>query len=377
MSDYTIGNGTIKNIANAIRAQEGSSGTISVADFASRVAALTPRGPVTGDISNVNTKYYGVNASTISALGNALKEQDGLTGPVSGFAQRILDLVRGTRILGDVVVPYLPNSWFYTYTQVSTKRDSTVSFPIGNSYTMQDIKDALANVGIYYKNIDDYEVGTCRMDYMPYSLTRVSERAGSTSSLLLLSSGHGSHPSTAGVGLSSDFERIRIYGGSRDSDSSTLTYTGNSDSAYPTRYFLSISFPVLYKTGTLSKVKFKTSLLHSTVSYNDLIANLYDNNQQILPMLMWNCTDAHGAYSSPLSLDFTTTDRIVYNKTNNQGVFAIPFEEKIGPPIYEWETEHTIYVSPIDVPQQSIVRTGTDIITQNYYRLSYLCVEEE
>lgn len=92
MSNYTIGNGTIKNIANAIRAQEKSSGTISVADFASRVAALKPTTKKEGDIDNVNTKYYGINASTISALGNAIKAQDGLTGPVSGFAQRILDL---------------------------------------------------------------------------------------------------------------------------------------------------------------------------------------------------------------------------------------------------------------------------------------------
>ena len=91
-NSYTIGNGTILNIANAIRAQEGSSGTISVADFANRIAAIVPDTRKTGDISNPNTEYYGIDAATILAIGNALKGQDRITGPVSGFAQRILNL---------------------------------------------------------------------------------------------------------------------------------------------------------------------------------------------------------------------------------------------------------------------------------------------
>lgn len=91
-NNYTIGNGTLLNIANAIRAQEGSSGEISVSDFADRIAALIPDTRKTGDISNPNTEYYGVDAATILAIGNALKDQDHLSGPVSGFAQRILNL---------------------------------------------------------------------------------------------------------------------------------------------------------------------------------------------------------------------------------------------------------------------------------------------
>jgi hypothetical protein len=92
MNNYTIGNGTIKNIANAIRAQQGGSEDIQVSDFASRIAAIVPDTRKTGDISNPNTEYYGIDSATVLAIGNALKEQDKLTGPVSGFAQRILNL---------------------------------------------------------------------------------------------------------------------------------------------------------------------------------------------------------------------------------------------------------------------------------------------
>lgn len=92
MSDYTIGDGTLINIANAIRAQEGSVNYIPVSNFASRISALEPDEAVTGDISNQNNEFYGVTANTISAIGNAIKSKDNLTGPVSGFAQRILNL---------------------------------------------------------------------------------------------------------------------------------------------------------------------------------------------------------------------------------------------------------------------------------------------
>lgn len=95
-SDYTIGNGTITNIANAIRAQEGSVGTIQVSDFANRISAIVPTTQKTGDISNINTEYYGISANTISAIGNAIKYQDGESGPVSGFARRILALIGET-----------------------------------------------------------------------------------------------------------------------------------------------------------------------------------------------------------------------------------------------------------------------------------------
>lgn len=92
MSDYTIGNGTLLNIANAIRAQQGGNEDIQVSDFASRITDIVPDTRKTGDISNPNTKYYGIDSATILAIGNALKEQDKLTGAVSGFAQRILNL---------------------------------------------------------------------------------------------------------------------------------------------------------------------------------------------------------------------------------------------------------------------------------------------
>lgn len=94
MSDYTIGNGTLLNIANAIRAQEGSSSPIQVSDFANRIANFHLSTSKTGDISNQNTEFYGITANSISSIGNAIKAWDELTGPVSGFAQRILNLNR-------------------------------------------------------------------------------------------------------------------------------------------------------------------------------------------------------------------------------------------------------------------------------------------
>lgn len=120
MSDYTIGNGTLLNIANALRAQEGSSGTIPVADIATRIAALEPEDKKTGSIDNPNTSYYGISSSTISAIGNALKGQDDLTGPVSGFAQRILNLCRHW---------VRPSGW-PDYTKVDRSNDDAVYFTI-------------------------------------------------------------------------------------------------------------------------------------------------------------------------------------------------------------------------------------------------------
>lgn len=96
MSDYTIKEKTLNSIAKAIRIQEQSSGTIKVSDFASRIAALN-LGFVkkTGDVTGEGTQIYGVQRTTVEAIANAIRAKEGSSGIISvdDFAERILNLM--------------------------------------------------------------------------------------------------------------------------------------------------------------------------------------------------------------------------------------------------------------------------------------------
>ena len=96
MSDYTIKEKTLNSIAKAIRIQEQSSGTIKVSDFASRIAALNLGfQQKTGDITGEGTQIYGVQRTTVEAIANAIRAKEGSSGIISvdDFAERILNLI--------------------------------------------------------------------------------------------------------------------------------------------------------------------------------------------------------------------------------------------------------------------------------------------
>lgn len=96
MSDYTIKEKTLNSIAKAIRIQEQSSGTIKVSDFASRIAALDLGfQQKTGDITGEGTQIYGVQRTTVESIANAIRAKEGSSGIISvdDFAERILHLV--------------------------------------------------------------------------------------------------------------------------------------------------------------------------------------------------------------------------------------------------------------------------------------------
>ena len=96
MSDYTIKEKTLNSIAKAIRIQEQSSGTIKVSDFASRIAALNLGfQQKTGDITGEGTQIYGVQRTTVESIANAIRAKEGSSGIISvdDFAERILNLI--------------------------------------------------------------------------------------------------------------------------------------------------------------------------------------------------------------------------------------------------------------------------------------------
>ena len=96
MSDYTIKEKTLNSIAKAIRIQEQSSGTIKVSDFASRIAALNLGfQQKTGDITGEGTQIFGVQRTTVEAIANAIRAKEGSSGIISvdDFAERILNLI--------------------------------------------------------------------------------------------------------------------------------------------------------------------------------------------------------------------------------------------------------------------------------------------
>ena len=87
---------TLNSIAKAIRIQEQSSGTIKVSDFASRIAALNLGfQQKTGDITGEGTQIYGVQRTTVEAIANAIRAKEGSSGIISvdDFAERILNLI--------------------------------------------------------------------------------------------------------------------------------------------------------------------------------------------------------------------------------------------------------------------------------------------
>ena len=96
MSDYTIKEKTLNSIAKAIRIQEQSSGTIKVSDFASRIAALNLGfQQKTGDITGEGTQIYGVQRTTVESIANTIRAKEGSSGIISvdDFAERILKLI--------------------------------------------------------------------------------------------------------------------------------------------------------------------------------------------------------------------------------------------------------------------------------------------
>ena len=96
MSDYTIKEKTLNSIAKAIRIQEQSSGTIKVSDFASRIAALNLGfQQKTGDITGEGTQIFGVQRTTVESIANAIRAKEGSSGIISvdDFAERILNLI--------------------------------------------------------------------------------------------------------------------------------------------------------------------------------------------------------------------------------------------------------------------------------------------
>ena len=96
MSDYTIKEKTLNSIAKAIRIQEQSSDTIKVSDFASRIAALNlDFVKKTGDVTGEGTQIYGVQRTTVEAIANAIRAKEGSSGIISvdDFAERILNLI--------------------------------------------------------------------------------------------------------------------------------------------------------------------------------------------------------------------------------------------------------------------------------------------
>ena len=96
MSDYTIKEKTLNSIAKAIRIQEQSSDTIKVSDFASRIAALDLGfQQKTDDITGEGTQVYGIERTTVESIANAIRAKEGSSGIISvdDFAERILHLV--------------------------------------------------------------------------------------------------------------------------------------------------------------------------------------------------------------------------------------------------------------------------------------------
>lgn len=255
MSDYTIGNGTIKNIANAIRAQEGSSGNIQVSDFASRIAAIVPTTQKTGDIANINTEYYGITNNTILAIGNAIKGQDGQSGPVSGFARRILELEgKGEYLMDRLIVPY------YEY-ECAPANYGRGNYTYTKDFICDITKQDLPSNLLAYDNIDDYNLAMLYVLYTPPGLTRT------TGSITINDTGNGY------LKLLTDDYQFKVNktdNGPYTTNNST-SYGGNIGYLYglvvDQNNHRSISMPCSFKSA---HPLFTTILLKAPILYKDI-----------------------------------------------------------------------------------------------------------